>query len=115
MLTLLGASTDDSFAAFANGSATDGRDYPDIAALRASWDHVTVQLQERLAAATDEQMARPSGSVGPHGEKTIFDEVIFLAWHEAYHLGTIGAIRPALGLRPTAELVMEASSARQSA
>ncbi len=107
-LGLLGGPKEDSFASFANSSATDGSDYPDVVELKASLGRVGAQLQERLATITDEQLGQPSSGAGPHGAKTILDEVVFFAWHEAYHLGTIGSIRPALGLRPTAELVMEA-------
>lgn len=110
-IALLGGTSDDSFARFVNGGATDGSNYPDISELRETWERVGKELSERLADLTDDQLARPSGSgAGPHGEKTLFDELVFLVWHEAYHLGTIGSIRPALGLRPTAELVVEAAA-----
>ena len=113
-LGLLGGPKEDSFASFANSSATDGNDYPDVVELRASLGRVGAQLQEQLATITDEQLGQLSGGAGPHGAKTILDEVVFFAWHEAYHLGTIGSIRPALGLRPTAELVMEAAGAARA-
>ncbi|MDP6580961.1 MAG: DinB family protein [Vicinamibacterales bacterium] len=108
---LLGGTKEESFASFAKGGATDGSAGPDIAELEAAWERVGAALTERLAGASDDQLRQPSGGVGPHGEKTVLDEVVFLAWHEAYHLGSIGSIRTALGLRPTAELVMEAAGA----
>lgn len=43
---------------------------------------------------------------GPHDEKRILDTVLFFAWHEAYHVGGIGAIRKELGRKAIAELVM---------
>ena len=42
---------------------------------------------------------------GPHDEKRILDTVLFLAWHEAYHIGAIGAIRREQGRKAIAELV----------
>lgn len=114
VLGMLGGAKESSFASFANGGATDGSGYPDVVELRASWNRVGTALADRLTSVTDEQLGQPSGGAGPHGEKTILDEVIFFSWHEAYHLGAIGSIRTALGLRPTAELVMEAAGAAQS-
>jgi hypothetical protein len=46
---------------------------------------------------------------GPHDEKTILDTVLFLTWHEAYHIGAIGAIRRDLGRKAIAELVAGSS------
>lgn len=42
---------------------------------------------------------------GPHDEKRILDTVLFLTWHEAYHIGAIGAIRREQGRKAIAELV----------
>ena len=41
---------------------------------------------------------------GPHDEKRILDTVLFLTWHEAYHIGAIGAIRREQGRKAIAEL-----------
>ena len=58
-LGLLGGPKEDSFASFANSSATDGSDYPDVVELKASLGKVGAQLQERLATITDEQLGQP--------------------------------------------------------
>ena len=42
---------------------------------------------------------------GSHDEKRIIDTVLFLAWHEAYHIGAIGAIRREQGRKAIADLV----------
>ena len=42
---------------------------------------------------------------GPHDEKRILDTVLFLTWHEAYHIGAIGAIRREQGRKAIADLV----------
>jgi hypothetical protein len=42
---------------------------------------------------------------GPHEERRILDTVLFLTWHEAYHIGAIGAIRREQGRKAIAELV----------
>ncbi|MBC7896238.1 MAG: hypothetical protein H7066_12560 [Cytophagaceae bacterium] len=47
-----------------------------------------------------------------HGETKIRDELAFLAWHEGYHVGVIGAIRTAAGLPGPAELARAAASQR---
>jgi len=39
-------------------------------------------------------------------DPVIFDAVAFFTFHEAYHVGALGAIRKAMGLPGPAELVM---------
>lgn len=107
MLGLLGRAKDDPFAAsFDKAAATDGRDYPSLVSLMESWHALSVELIGALASASAAQVEAPMPGAGPHDEKKIFDTLLFFAWHEAYHLGAIGAIRKDLGRKAISELVL---------
>ena len=60
---------------------------------------------EALVATPSAQVEARMPGAGPHDEKTIFDTRLFFAWHEAYHVGAIGAIRKDLGRKAISELV----------
>jgi uncharacterized damage-inducible protein DinB len=80
-------------------------DDTDIEQLLRQWQEVEQKLGAVMESATDETLNR-SVETGPHGEKTALDRVVFLIWHEAYHIGALGGIRKALGFAGPAELVM---------
>ncbi|MEO7966301.1 MAG: DinB family protein [Gemmatimonadaceae bacterium] len=96
-------------AAFRTTPATDGADYPGIDALRSEWQTMQTAVEQAFAAAAPDALNRPSGDVGVHGESTMFDKATFLAWHEAYHAGVIGALRTAAGLAGPADLARAAA------
>ena len=112
MLRLLGADGEKPFAVdFGTSSATDGSNYPTVDELRQVWQRLQGELETALAAVTDEALRQPSGQGGPHGEQSVLDGLVFLVWHEAYHMGALGAIRKTLGLPGPAELVMATRNA----
>jgi uncharacterized damage-inducible protein DinB len=104
VLELLGQSRTNSFASTFEGTATDGAGYPSLADLAASFSTLNSELCTTLASSAD-RLEAPMPGAGPHDEKRILDTVLFLAWHEAYHIGAIGAIRREQGRRAIAELV----------
>lgn len=55
--------------------------------------------------------AAAKGPGSPHGEKSVLQSLAFFVWHEAYHMGQIGALRVRLDLTPTATLAREARAA----
>lgn len=87
-------------------------DNTDIAQLLRHWREVEQKLGAALESATHETLQR-SVETGPHGEKSALDRVVFLVWHEAYHVGALGGIRKALGFPGPAELVMASVGHRQ--
>jgi uncharacterized damage-inducible protein DinB len=106
MLQLLGHATANPFAAsFAHAAATDGSDYPTLAELLASFSTLNRELSAAVSSASAAQLDGPMPEAGPHSEKKVFDTLLFFAWHEAYHLGGIGAIRKELGRKAISELV----------
>ena len=106
VLELLGQSRENPFAATFEHTATDGTDYPLLTDLAASFSALTGELCAAIGSSSDRLEAPLPGS-GPHDEKRVFDTVLFLAWHEAYHIGGIGAIRREQGRKAIADLVRE--------
>lgn len=104
-LALLGHPRENPFATrFEHAAATDGANYPPLADLAASFSALNADLCTALAASAD-RLDAPMPGGGPHDEKRIRDTVMFLAWHEAYHIGAIGAMRREQGRKAIAELV----------
>ena len=104
VLELLGQSRENPFASTFEHAATDGAGYPPLADLAASFSALNSDLCAALASSADRLEAAMPGA-GPHDEKRILDTVLFFAWHEAYHIGAIGAIRREQGRRAIADLV----------
>ena len=71
-----------------------------------TWEALQADLQTALEQATEASIRKTSGQEGPHGEQAVLDGLVFFTWHEAYHMGALGAIRKTLGLPGPAELVM---------
>jgi uncharacterized damage-inducible protein DinB len=104
-LELLGQLRENPFAAqFDQAPASDGQDYPPLSDLAASFSALDGELCTALSSAGD-RLEAPMPGGGPHQEQRILDTVLFLTWHEAYHIGAIGAIRREQGLKAIAELV----------
>jgi hypothetical protein len=104
VLQLLGQSRDNAFAStFEHAAATDGAGYPPLADLAGTFATLNGELCTALASS--DRLEAPMPGAGLHDEKRIVDTVLFLAWHEAYHIGGIGAIRREQGRKAIAELV----------
>jgi hypothetical protein len=109
MLGLLGQHRENLFAAqFEHTPASDGSDYPSLSDLAASFSALNDDVCAALASSGD-WLAEPMRGAGPHDEKNVLDTVLFLTWHEAYHIGAIGAIRRGQGRKAIAELVRGSS------
>lgn len=85
--------------------ASDGGDYPEIPDYRRQWAQVYAELDAALEAATPELLERVVQD-GAHGAKPALDSIVFVAWHEAYHMGALAAIRKELGYPGPAELTL---------
>ena len=105
VLELLGQPRENAFAAqFEHTAASDGANYPPLAELAASFSALDSDLCTALASSAD-RLNAPLPGAGPHAEKRVLDTVLFLTWHEAYHIGAIGAIRRAQGRKAIADHV----------
>lgn len=104
-LGLLGHPRENLFAAtFESTPASDGADYPPLADLAESFTRLNAELCAALESASA-RLEAPMPGAGPHDEKKVLDTVLFFAWHEAYHIGGIGAIRKGLGRKAISDLV----------
>ena len=109
MLALLGQPRENPFTAqFEHTPASDGSDYPPLADLAASYSTLSGDVCAALASSGD-RLEAPMPGGGPHDEKRILDTMLFLTWHEAYHIGAMGAIRREQGRKAIADLVRGAN------
>lgn len=92
--------------AFATSSANDGADYPTVAEFLQHWKRIEADLETALEAASEATIRRTVESGGFHVGRPVLDAVAFCVFHEAYHMGALGAVRKTLGLPGPAELVM---------
>lgn len=102
---LLGGEPDTQFHGYIQESASDGSDYPSVTELAAHWEKSREKLGAALEAATEEA-ARATTNFFGDPNKPVIDALSFLSFHEAYHIGALGAIRKEIGLAGPAELVM---------
>jgi len=104
-LALLGVPEVDAYGErFGSTGATDGADYPSLGKLRSDWERVAAALGAAFEKTTEASL--DARAAGPHDEKTVRDKLAFLAFHEGYHLGVVGALRKSLGLPGPAERVI---------
>ena len=109
ILGLLGHTRENPFTAqFEHRAATDGSDYPSLSTLADSYSTLNEDVCAALASSGDRLQA-PVVGAGPHDEKSVLDTVLFLTWHEAYHIGAIGAIRRDQGRKAIADLARQSS------
>jgi uncharacterized damage-inducible protein DinB len=105
-LKLLGVTKESPYSAkYSAAGASDGSDYPGVAAYRHEWKQLNTELESALAAASPESLARVAED-GVHGKKTALESLVFLTWHEAYHVGALVAMRKQLGYPSPAELTL---------
>jgi hypothetical protein len=83
---------------------------PSLGEYGQQWKKVAAELDAAMEAVTEESLRRSPGD-GMHGEKTVLDRIVFLMWHEAYHVGALGGIRKELGYPGPAELVLARAAA----
>jgi hypothetical protein len=82
---------------FGRGSVlADPSAYPTRDAIEGVWRATHGRMRDAFAALTDERLASPS-TIDVPGAKTLGDQIAFVAFHEAYHVGQIGYARKQLG------------------
>ncbi len=80
----------------AKASAQDVAAYPAISELAAGWTEVAARLDSTLDGLNEDQLL--VGVEGfPVSDQTARGALMFLAWHESYHVGQIGLLRTELG------------------
>jgi DinB superfamily len=83
---------------FARGATVDSNvPYPEVGEIIALWDTVTEKLMARLAELHDDDLSQPSPFPVPTGDKTKRGAIVFLNYHETYHIGQMAYLRKWLG------------------
>lgn len=89
-------------------AATDGSDYPDIVDLMTLWREISTRVLDAFDTVNDAQLVSPMAGVGaPHREQNLLGVLVYVLWHETYHMGQIGTIRTQLGLTPMIDRAIE--------
>lgn len=99
MLKLVGAGEENPYADLFGREAgsRDGSEYPDISEFKSAWDALTPRFSAALGALTDDQVLAEPPSQYPVEDNTVRGALMFLAWHESYHVGQIGIMRTERG------------------
>ncbi|HJX89557.1 MAG TPA: DinB family protein [Pyrinomonadaceae bacterium] len=83
---------------FARGVTVDAKvSYPEVADIISVWDAVTQKLMARLEVLDDDELLKPSPFPVPTGDKTRRGAIVFLNYHETYHIGQMAYLRKWLG------------------
>ena len=83
---------------FARGASVDANvSYPDVSEIISLWDNLTAKLMPRLELLDNEDLSQPSPFPVPTGDKTKRGAIVFLNYHETYHIGQMAYLRKWLG------------------
>ena len=83
---------------FGKGSPGDDfSKYPTLAEVRQVWQEITPLLFEALENAGEEQLSAPAPRDFPIPDKSMRGAILFLAFHESYHVGQMSYLRKCLG------------------
>ncbi len=79
-----------------SASAQNAKAYPKLSAVAEGWEDVATRLESTLATLTEDQlMASAEGF--PIPDATARGALMFMSWHESYHVGQIGLMRAEMG------------------
>jgi len=79
-----------------NAEPRDAADYPPLEELASGWDDVAARLESTLAGLSEDQVLA-SAEGFPIPDQTARGALMFLAWHESYHVGQLGLMRTEMG------------------
>jgi hypothetical protein len=83
---------------FRKGSKGDDfAKYPTMGEVRQVWQEITPVLVQALENASDEQLSAPAPRDFPVADKSVRGAILFLAFHESYHVGQMSYLRKCLG------------------
>ncbi len=72
--------------------------YSSVPEIKAAWDAVSEKLLPKLESLTAAELAKTGFDGLPHKDGTLQGALMFLVYHEGYHIGQISTIRTGLGL-----------------
>jgi hypothetical protein len=83
---------------FGKGSPGDDfANYPTMDEVRGVWQEITPQLMQALETAGDQQLSAPAPRDFPIPDKSMRGAILFLAFHESYHVGQMSYLRKCIG------------------
>jgi hypothetical protein len=83
---------------FGRGATVDSNvTYPEVSDIVSLWDKVTEKLMSRLEVLEDYELSKPVSFPVPTGDKTRRGAIVFLNYHETYHIGQMAYLRKWLG------------------
>jgi uncharacterized damage-inducible protein DinB len=83
---------------FARGATLDANvTYPEISDIVALWDTTTQSLMKRLEELDDATLSEQASFPVPTSDKTKRGAIVFLNFHETYHIGQMAYLRKWLG------------------
>jgi hypothetical protein len=86
---------------FATGSHIVEPDrYPSVDEIRATWLTLSAELEDRLGALTEDDLADLPPMRIPSVDGTLRGSIALFAFHEGYHIGQMGYVRKWLGGSP---------------
>lgn len=74
--------------------------YPSIGEIRDEWSACSGPFVAAVDALSDEQLRTEASFSTPIGGKTTLENLAFMAYHEAFHIGQMSIIRKSIGLTP---------------
>ena len=83
---------------FGRGATVDSKvSYPEASEIVSLWDKVTEKFMSRLEVLEDDELSKPVSFPVPTGDKTRRGAIVFLNYHETYHIGQMAYLRKWLG------------------
>ncbi len=98
ILSLVGGSYDFPFAEVCKGKFDASKDYPSMSELLVHWKAINAILEPLLVNLTEENLNTEIDFKPPTEDATVRGGLIFLLYHEAFHLGQITSIKRNQGL-----------------
>jgi uncharacterized damage-inducible protein DinB len=72
-------------------------EFPSSEEILLGWQQVSANLTAALESASDEVLSAPAPEKSPSFDGKVSGMVVFLAFHEAYHVGQVSYLRRWLG------------------
>ena len=106
ILKMLGAADENPYAEQYGQNAEPNDDH-NLEKMKADWGTTSALLTAALENATEDQILADAPGGFPVPDKTIRGGLMFLAWHETYHVGQVGLMRTEYGYPSVQEQIHE--------
>ena len=73
-------------------------DYPSMAEIKEAWVSISDELFASMEQASDDHFTKAIEFDLPNGDKTVRGAIMFITYHEGWHLGQIAYARKGMGM-----------------